>query len=70
MYVLDSFKTGEDWISGNIKKIRIELKEKTDESLIGGAIIRMDDIQFDASVSSSLKHLKQKFSQNLYIENY
>jgi len=48
----------------------IELKEKTDESLIGGAIIRMDDIQFDASVSSSLKHLKQKFSQNLYIENY
>ena len=48
----------------------IELKEAVDESLIGGAIIRMDDIQFDASISSSLKSLKQKFSKNLYIENY
>ena len=48
----------------------IELKEAVDQSLIGGAIIRMDDIQFDASISSSLKSLKQKFSKNLYIENY
>ena len=48
----------------------IELKEAVDESLIGGAIIRMDDIQFDASISSSLNSLKQKFSKNLYIENY
>ena len=48
----------------------IDLKEKIDESLIGGAIIRMDDKQLDASISSSLKALKQKFSKNLYIENY
>ena len=48
----------------------IDLKEKIDESLIGGAIIRMDDKQLDVSISSSLKVLKQKFSKNLYIENY
>ena len=48
----------------------IELIEKVDESLIGGAIIRMDDTQLDASVSSKLKVLRQKFSENLYIENY
>ena len=48
----------------------IELIEKVDESLIGGAIIRMGDTQLDASVSSKLKILRQKFSENLYIENY
>ena len=48
----------------------IELIEKVDESLIGGAIIRMGDTQLDASVSSKLKVLRQKFSENLYIENY
>ena len=48
----------------------IELIEKVDKSLIGGAIIRMGDKQLDASVSSKLKILRQKFSENLYIENY
>ena len=37
----------------------IELIEKVDESLIGGAIIRMGDTQLDASVSSKLKILRQ-----------
>lgn len=49
---------------------KIELKENIDKSLIGGAIIRMDDKQLDASISSSLKLLKQQFSENLYIQNY
>ena len=58
-----------DYIS-NETSSEVDLKEKIDESLIGGAIIRMDDKQLDASISSSLKALKQKFSKNLYIENY
>jgi len=58
-----------DYIS-NETNSEIDLKEKIDESLIGGAIIRMNDKQLDASISSSLKALKQKFSKNLYIENY
>ena len=49
---------------------KIELKENIDKSLIGGAIIRMDDKQLDASISSSLESLKQQFSENLYIQNY
>lgn len=49
---------------------KIELKEIIDESLIGGAIIRMDDKQLDASISSKLKSLKNQFSENLYIQNY
>jgi len=48
----------------------VELIEKVDKSLIGGAIIRMEGTQLDASVSSKLKILRQKFSENLYIENY
>ena len=58
-----------DYIS-NETNSEVDLKEKIDESLIGGVIIRMDDKQLDASISSSLKALKQKFSKNLYIENY
>lgn len=49
---------------------KIELEEIIDESLIGGAIIRMDDKQLDASISSKLKSLKNQFSENLYIQNY
>lgn len=37
-----------------------EITEKTDESLIGGFIIRMGDQQIDASVASQLMRLKQE----------
>ena len=46
----------------------IELEEVVNENILGGAIIRMGDKQLDASISSSLKALKQKFSKNLYSE--
>ena len=36
---------------------KIELKEIIDESLIGGAIIRMDDKQHEASISSKFKSI-------------
>ncbi len=48
----------------------IELIEKVDPRLVGGAVIRMDDKQLDTSISSKLKSLKQEFSKNLYIQNY
>ena len=48
----------------------IELIEKVDESLIGGAIITIGDKQLDTSISSKLHALRQKFSVNLYIQNY
>jgi F-type H+-transporting ATPase subunit delta len=48
----------------------IELIEKVDESLIGGAIITIGDKQLDTSISSKLHALRKKFSVNLYQENY
>ena len=52
------------------KNSNIELIEKVDPSLVGGAVIRMDDKQLDTSISSKIKSLKQEFSKNLYIQNY
>lgn len=36
----------------------VELIENTDEKLIGGFILRVDDQQFDASISTKLKKIK------------
>ena len=41
----------------------LEVTEKIDETLIGGFIIRMDDKQIDASVSSQLASLKQTLTR-------
>ncbi len=41
----------------------IELREKVDESLIGGVIVKIEDTMIDASVKGQLKHLKDKLSQ-------
>ncbi len=49
---------------------QVELTEKIDENIIGGAIIRMGDKQIDASVRTSIHKLKQKFNKNLYIKDF
>jgi F-type H+-transporting ATPase subunit delta len=51
-------------------KSTIELKELVDESIIGGAIIKMGDKQLDASVSKEILELKQIFNQNLYLQDF
>jgi len=48
----------------------VELTEIIDESIIGGTIIRMGDKQLDASVSSAISELKQKFNKNLYLQDF
>jgi F-type H+-transporting ATPase subunit delta len=48
----------------------VELTEVVDESIIGGAIIRMGDKQLDASVSTAISELKQKFNKNLYLQDF
>jgi F-type H+-transporting ATPase subunit delta len=40
-----------------------EITEKIDPTLIGGFIVRMDDKQIDASVSSQLDNLKQRLTR-------
>jgi len=49
-------------------KTEIELTEKTDPGLIGGFVLNVGDRQIDASISSKLKHLKLKFSENQFIK--
>jgi len=49
---------------------QVDLTEKVDESLIGGAILRLGDKQLDASVARQIKDLKQSFNKNLYIKDF
>ncbi|MBL7872814.1 MAG: ATP synthase F1 subunit delta [Cyclobacteriaceae bacterium] len=49
-------------------KTEIDLTEKTDPSLLGGFVLNVGDRQIDASISSKLKHLKLKFSENQFIK--
>lgn len=44
----------------------IELIEKIDEDLLGGIILRMNDLQIDASVRNNLNKLEKEFSRDLY----
>jgi F-type H+-transporting ATPase subunit delta len=39
---------------------RVELQEETDQSLIGGFILRVGDQQVDASIASKLKHIQNE----------
>ena len=49
---------------------QVDLTEQLDESLIGGAILRLGDKQLDASVARQIKDLKQSFNKNLYIKDF
>jgi len=48
----------------------VDLQEKIDKSIIGGAIINIGNRQIDASVSNKINEMKQNFSVNLYEQNY
>jgi F-type H+-transporting ATPase subunit delta len=43
---------------------KVQIKEKIDEDLIGGVVVRVDDTLIDASVKNSLKHLKNVIAKN------
>jgi len=49
---------------------KIDLTEKIDKNIIGGAIIRMGDKQLDVSVSKVIHELKQTFNKNPYIKDF
>jgi F-type H+-transporting ATPase subunit delta len=44
-------------------KGQLEVAEEIDESLIGGFMVRMGDVQIDASVSSQFNNLKQRLTR-------
>ena len=40
------------------------LIKKVDESLIGGFVLRIGDLQYNASYKNKLKNIKQEFNKN------
>lgn len=52
----------------NNENSEVELMEKVDKNLIGGFVLRIGDKQYDASVVSSIRKLKQAFAENPYIK--
>lgn len=42
---------------------KVELREKVDKNLIGGFVLRVEDKQYDASVSTQLKKIREKLLQ-------
>ena len=55
----------QDEVMAKIKTLtdkKVELVNKVDKDILGGFVLRLDDLQYDASVSSQLQSLKQKLS--------
>lgn len=46
----------------------IELVEKVNNQLIGGFVLRIGDKQYDASIASDIRKLKQAFNSNTFIK--
>lgn len=42
----------------------VEIKNVIDENIIGGFVLRVGDLQYDASVANELNKIKQEFSLN------
>ena len=45
-------------------KAKVELSSKVDNEIIGGLVIRLDDTQYDASVATQIKKIKQKLLES------
>ena len=43
----------------------VTVQNKVDESIIGGFVLRVGDLQFDASVANKLNNLKREFTNSL-----
>ncbi|MEO2144140.1 MAG: ATP synthase F1 subunit delta, partial [Flavobacteriaceae bacterium] len=57
----------EDQVLETISKLtnkKTTLINKVDKSLIGGFVIRLGDIEYNASFKNKLKNIKQEFNKN------
>ncbi|EAR02740.1 ATP synthase F1 subunit delta [Maribacter sp. HTCC2170] len=55
-------------ILGQVNKItgnEVTIENKIDENIIGGFVLRVGDLQFDASVANKLSSLKREFTNSL-----
>ena len=44
---------------------KVTLEPKIDESIIGGFILRIGDLEYNASISNSLAKIKREFSKSI-----
>ena len=49
---------------------KIDLVEKTNEALLGGFVINIDNFQVDQSLATKVKELKKDFERNLFVRGF
>ncbi len=49
---------------------KIDLVEKTNEALLGGFVINLDNFQLDQSIAAKIKQLKKDFEKNLFVKGF
>lgn len=49
------------------KNKNVTLENKVDKNIIGGFILRVDDVQYNASVAHKLSRLQQEFQEKLFL---
>jgi len=49
---------------------KIDLVEKTNEALLGGFVINLDNFQVDQSLATKIKELKKDFERNLFVRGF
>ncbi|MFM2317293.1 MAG: hypothetical protein RLZZ155_1625 [Bacteroidota bacterium] len=71
---LISAVTADDALRAEVTKVaknicggEVEITEKVDSDLIGGFILRVNGMEYNASVSGKLKKVKKDFSKNPYV---
>lgn len=48
----------------------VQMEERVDENLIGGFVLRVGDLEFNASVANKLQKLKREFVSNPHIKEF
>jgi F-type H+-transporting ATPase subunit delta len=61
-YILDKMHNRERFAD-----VKLEVTNKVDESIIGGFILHVDDLLYDASIRHDLQVIKKQFVENMYI---
>ncbi len=50
---------------GQVTENKVTIENKIDESIIGGFVLRVGDLQYDASIANKLNNLKREFATSL-----
>ena len=70
---VDLGNDGRKQIMEILKKVtdkKIDLVEKTNDALLGGFIIDLDNFQIDHSIATKIKQLKKDFDKNLFEKRF